>query len=190
MKYSISRTSLLIAFAFGLTACGGGGGGSSSEGGGSTFKKFDGTWNAACETAGTRSYTQKWVINGESLNSDVNAWLTSNNCSSGSPKLVKVKATIDYKDEVTVANTCEGGKAQQVDVIYNSLSYNGTNITGEQNIQGILTSQGISTALPKYGLLCKGTDGKLYPGLLTTDKDASTAAKRPTEMDTTKPLTP
>ena len=187
MKYSISRMSLLIAVATALTACGGGGGSSS---GGSTFKKFDGTWNAACEAKGSKSFTQKWIINGESLDNDIKVWLTSNTCPSGvTPKSVKVKATLDYKDEVTVTHSCENGKAQQVDVTYTSLTYGATTITGEQNIQNILTSQGISNALPKYGLLCKGTDGKLYRGDLATG-DASTEAKRPTEMEPAHPLVP
>jgi len=60
----------------------------------------------------------------------------------------------------------------------------------QQNIQNLLTSQGISNALPKYDLICKGNDGKLYRGLITNVKDASTAAKRPDEMDTANPLVP
>ena len=186
MKYSISRMSLLIAVATALTACGGGGGSSS---GGSSFKKFDGTWNAACEAKGSKSFTQKWIINGESLDNDVEVWVSSNNCSSGIHATVKVKAELDYKNEVTVANTC-AGKAQEVDITYTSLKIGSTTYTSEQEIQNLLTSHSINNALPKYGLLCKGTDGKLYRGMLTADKDASSAAKRPTEMEPAHPLVP
>ena len=186
MKYSITQISLLVAFATGLTACGGGSGG----GDGDTVSKYNGTWNGACETSGARSFKQKWELNGTSLKNDVQVWRTNASCQSGTVTPVVVQAGIEYKDEVSVANTCSGGKAQQVDVTYKSLKANGVTITGEQNIQNILTSQGISDALPKYGLICKGDDGKLYRGLITADKDASTAAKRPTEMDTTNPLVP
>ena len=191
MKYSITQISLLVAFATGLTACGGGnddGGG--SGGGGGAVSTYNGTWKGACETVGTRSFKQTWELNGTSLKNDVKVWRTNASCQSGTVTPVVVKADIEYKDEVSVANTCSGGKAQQVDVTYKSLKANGVTITGEQNIQNILTSQGISNALPKYGLICKGDDGKLYRGLITADKDASTAAKRPTEMDTTNPLVP
>ncbi len=187
MKQSIKQISLLIALTAGLTACGGGG---SSSGGGGTVSKYNGTWKGGCETIGTNSFKQTWTLNGTSLKNDVQLWRTNASCQSGTVTPVVVKADIDYKDEVSVANTCAGGKAQQVDVSYTSVKAGGITISGEQKIQNLLTSQGISNALPKYGLICKGDDGKLYRGLITADKDASTAAKRPTEMDTTNPLVP
>jgi len=187
MKHSMIKYTLATALTIGLAACGGGG--SSSGGGSGSVTKFNGLWkSSACETIGTRSYTQAWTIDGTNLNNDIKVWLASNNCT-GTAKDVNVKAKLDYKDETTVANTC-ASKAQQVDVTYTSIKYGNYILTGEQNIQNVLTSQGINNALPKYGLICKGNDGKLYRGLLTTIKDASTAAKRPDEMDTTNPLIP
>lgn len=187
MKQSKLRISLLTAFVASLTACGGGGG---SGGGDDTVKKFNGDWKGGCETSGTRSFKQTWKLNGESLENNIDVWRTSTSCQSGTVTPVKVTADIAYKDEVSVANTCEGGKAQEVDVTYKSLKAGSINITGEGNIKSVLASQGVSNALPKFGLICKGSDGKLYRGLTTTDKDASTAAKRPTEMDTTNSLAP
>ncbi len=184
MKHSIIRYTLVSAFAIGLTACGGGG----SGGGGSTVTKFDGNWKGPCETVGSRSYKQTWDINGDKLDNNLQVWST-NNCA-GTATPVKVKAALDYKNEISVANTCAGGKAQEVDITYQSVTARGITITGEDNIKGILASKGISNALPKYGLICKGNDGKLYRGLVTTDKDASTPAKRPDEMDTAHPLVP
>ncbi|HIP93712.1 MAG TPA: hypothetical protein EYH20_00060, partial [Leucothrix sp.] len=161
MKYSITQISLLVAFSTGLTACGGGNDGGGSGGGGGAVSTYNGTWKGACETVGTRSFKQTWELNGTSLKNDVKVWRTNASCQSGTVTPVVVKAGIEYKDEVSVANTCSGGKAQPVDVTYKSLKANGVTITGEQNIQNILTSQGISDALPKYGLICKGDDGKL-----------------------------
>jgi len=190
MKHSISKYTLATALTIGLAACGGGG--SSSGGGSGSVTKFNGLWkSSACETIGTRSYTQAWTINGNNLNNDIKVWLGSNNCTGVAGVIdVNVKATLDYKNETTVANTCSAGKAQEVDVTYQSLTAPGKNFTSEQQIQNELTSHGISNALPKYGLICKGDDGKLYRGDITGGKDASTAAKRPDKMDTTNPLIP
>jgi len=191
MKHSMIKCTLATALTIGLAACGGGGSGGNNSGGGSgNVKKFDGNWkSSSCETIGTRSYKQAWNINGNNLNNDIKVWLTSNNCS-GTPKDVNVTATLEYKNEIDDTGTCSAGKAQEVDVTYTSIKYGSTTITGEQNIENILASQNIDKALPKYGLLCKGDDGKLYRGLITDDKDASTATKRPTEVDVTNPLIP
>jgi len=186
MKHSIIKYTLATALTIGLTACGGGG----SGGGSGSVTKYNGIWKSeSCEMVNSNSDKQTWNINGNNLDNDIQVWLASTNCT-GTAKNVKIKATLNYKDEITVANTCAAGKAQQVDVTYTSIKYGNYTLTGEQNIQNALTSQGISNALPKYGLLCKGDDGKLYRGLITDDKDASTAAKRPTEVDVTNPLIP
>ncbi len=156
--------------------------------------KYNGIWKSGCKISSTRpsrSFKQTWTLNGRSLTNNVLLWHSNTLCQSDEKQTVEIKANIEYKDKVSVATTCAGEKAQQVNISYLSLKTDdGTISEEEQNIRGLLGPLGISISLPKYGLICIGNDGKLYRGLITADKDASTAAKRPTEMDTTNPLAP
>ena len=182
MKHSIIKYTLATTLTIGLTACGGGGGGSSSS-----VKKYDGTWKSACKTRSSHSYKQTWKIEGTKLNNDLEVW--SNNGCSGAPKNANIKATLEYKNEIDVANTCSTGKAQEVDVTYTYLKYDTLPaITNEQDIKNALKLRGVEKALPKYGLICIGNDGNLYHGRITDAKDASSEEKRPDEVDTTDPL--
>jgi len=185
------KYTLATALTIGLAACGGGGSdnsGGSGGGGNNNITKYNGTWKSEpCETIGSRSYKQTWTINGTNLNNDLEVW--SNNGCSGAPKNANIKATLEYKNEIDVANFCSSGKAQEVDVTYTSLKIgNIPAITGEQKIQNLLATLNIDKALPKYGLICIGNDGNLYHGLITDAKDASSEEKRPDEIDTTDPL--
>jgi hypothetical protein len=187
MKNTIVYTSLISALVLGLSACGGGGSGN-GEGGGNTVSKFNGTWNGGCEAAAnSRSFKQKWKINGTSLDNDISVWL-SPNCQPGSGVVANGKASVEYQQEVTVANTCVDGKAQEVKVEYKTLKVAGRTYNGEQAIEGVLNPQGVK--LPKYNLICIDANGKLHSGLLTTTNDGSTPAKRPTEVDPVKSFSP
>ncbi len=184
MKKSMISMGLASALVLGLSACGGGGGGTP------TVTKFNGTWKGDCEAStNSRSFKQVWKINSESLDNDISVWRTPN-CQPGDPVVVNAKATVEYQNEINVANTCAGGKAQEVKVDFVSIKVGATTITGEQNIRNALIGQNIGSVLPKYNLVCLDANGKLRQGLLTADKDGSTPAKRPTEMDPVKSFAP
>ena len=183
MKTSIISTGLVSALFLGLSACGGGGNDSPL-----VVTKFDGTWQGDCEVLpNSRSFKQKWKIDGTNLGNDISAWLTSASCQ-GAPTLANGIAKVEYQNEVNVANTCVGGKAQEVELTYISLKIGGATIPGESRIKSALAPFGVS--LPKYNIICLDDNGKLHGGKITSDKDGSTPAKRPTEIDPVKSFTP
>jgi len=183
MKNTIVYSSLVSVLVLGLSACGGGGGDDAV-----IVHKFDGEWNGGCEAAANaRSFKQKWKINGASLDNDISVWLTPN-CQPGNGIAANGKASVEYQQEVTVANTCVDGKAQEVKVEYKTLKVAGRTYDGEQAIEGVLKPQGVK--LPKYNLICIDANGKLHSGLLTATNDGSTPAKRPTEVDPVKSFSP
>ncbi len=187
MKNSIKYASLVSAMVLGLSACGGGGGnGGESSSSGSNIQSFQGTWKGGCEAAGNSSYKQTWELKaGGVLKNTIPVFDQANDCSGRKRGPAIADATLSYKGEVVVSNTCKDGKAQKVDLTFKKVDAGSFGVhSGDATIRRILQAQGLS--FPKYDIMCIGDDGKLHTGNIDGNNDGSTEAKRPTEVNPTK----
>ncbi len=190
MKNTILVTTLLCGAVLGLSACGGGGGGGTSA-----FNTFDGLWQQSTDCTSVLGNSFKITevnIKGADVVSTINAY-SELNCTGVDPISVQVVSEFKYgKEDVPVAE-CKDGKATEVDITLQSVSAPilPQPITGDSNIRTLLESQGVTTALPAYTLLCLANNGDiLLTGDVSGDKDGSSANDRPDSMDLTNTLIP
>jgi len=186
MKNKILLSTLITGVVLGLSACGGGGDGDSGTV--NAGEKYAGTWKGDCEFEGTRSFKQTWVLKEDgSLTNTIPVWDTNTTCT-GTPRGPAVAtATLTYKNEIDVPNTCADGKAQEVDIIFTKVDVGSFGIfEGDDTIRTVLLSQGLS--FPKHDIICinKDNNSDLHTGDASGENDGSTPEKRPKEVKPAK----
>ena len=151
-----------------LSACGGGGSSSNN-----ISHKLDGVWDDGCNSSGNGDYIV-FTIKGDLIEIDAKGHNFSD-CSGALTDRTIIKGFIDYKGNFATSSCM----AEKINITYDEITYNGVKLTTEQVEKGL---KALGTPVPLYQIACK-TEGFVYFGLITKEKDGSSNAKRPIEMD-------
>jgi hypothetical protein len=169
---NFKKYSSLIVTALMLSACGGGSDNSEAT----ASHILDGKWTLGCvyDASSNIAISTIVTISGSSYTNDASYYNTSD-CSGLASTKSKILGNIDYQGQTTTS-VCV---AENTNIVYQSMSINGTQLTSEE-LQTILLNSSIPN--PNHNIACVDSN-KLWFGEYINGKDGSTSDRRPTTID-------
>jgi len=170
-----------------LVACGGGGNDSNSNisppVGDSLSSKYDGIWSSGClaNTDGTTYRIARIFDRDNKLFSSAKAEFSDSGCG-GETFVTDVITFVGFAttNGTEITSVCTADKVTfEIEEV--STAIDGSTFLSDSARTNFLSANGISN--PRYDLLCLDSQNNLFDGLITSQNNGSSTAKRPDEMD-------